>query len=107
MLAQRNPANRTVLILLVAAALFAAGHAMQHTASCFLLSFVIAYLLDPFVVLIERRRLSRLQGILILYLLLAVFSVFFFSYFVPFLLMKWRDLAPGIPLYVAKAKALA
>lgn len=98
--------NRTVLVLLVAAALFAAGHALRHTASCFLLSFVIAYLLDPLVVLLERRKLSRLNGIIGVYVVLTLFSIFFFSYFVPFLILRWQALIPNIPLYLVKAKAL-
>lgn len=106
MLAQRNAANRTVVVLLVAAALFAAGHALSHTASCFLLSFVIAYLLDPFVVWLERRRLSRALAIVLLYLLLAVLSVFFLSYFVPYAIGRGQALIPSIPQYLEKAKTL-
>jgi len=102
----QSATNKTLLVLLVAAALFAAGHAMRHTASCFLLSFVIAYLLDPFVVLLERRKLSRTNGIIAVYLILAVFSVFFFSYFVPFVILRWQALIPNLPLYLQQAKAL-
>ena len=101
-----NATNKTLLILLLAAALFTAGHALRHTASCFLLSFVIAYLLDPLVVQLEKRKLSRIKGIVALYLVLAVFSVFFFSYFVPLLILRWQQLIPNIPLYLQKAKAI-
>lgn len=99
--------NRAVLALLVAAALFAAGHALRHTTSCFLLSFVIAYLLDPFVVQLERRKLSRINGIVAIYVVLAVLGVFFFSYLVPFLVIRWKAFIPSIPLYVQQAKSLA
>ena len=102
----QSATNKTLLTLLVAAALFVAGHALRHTASCFLLSFVIAYLLDPFVVLLERRKLSRLYSIGVVYVVMTLFSVFFFSYFVPLLIMRWQALIPNIPLYLAKAKAL-
>ena len=98
--------EKAILMLLACAALFAAGRALHHTASCFLLSFVIAYLLDPFVVLLERRRLRRLWGIVAVYLVIAVFSIFFFSYFVPFLIRRWQALVPNIPLYLQQAKAL-
>lgn len=98
--------NRAVLILLVTAALFAAGHALRHTASCFLLSFVIAYLLDPFVVQLEKRKLSRVNGILVLYVVVSIFAVFFFSYFVPFVILRWQALIPSIPLYLQKAKGI-
>ena len=104
--AQPSATNKTLLILLVAAALFAAGHAMRHTASCFLLSFVIAYLLDPLVVLLERRKLSRQNGIIVVYVVLFIFSVFFFSYLVPYLIMRWQALIPNIPLYLQKAQAI-
>ncbi len=102
----QSATNRTVLTLLIVAALFAAGHALHHTASCFLLSFVIAYLLDPVVVLLERRKLSRLNGIIAVYVVLAIFSVFFFSYFVPLLILRWQALIPKIPIYLQDAKTL-
>ena len=98
--------NRALLVLLFAAALFAAGHALRHTTSCFLLSFVIAYLLDPFVVLMERRKLTRIKGIIVVYVVLGIFAVFFFSYFVPYLILRWQALIPNIPLYMQKAKTL-
>jgi putative permease len=98
--------NKTLLILLVVAALFAAGHALHHTASCFLLSFVIAYLLDPCVALLERRKLSRVKGIVVVYLVLTLFSIFFFSYLVPVLILRWQGLIPNIPLYLQKAKEI-
>jgi putative permease len=101
-----SASNRILLILVVAAALFTAGHALRHTASCFLLSFVIAYLLDPLVAQVERRKISRLNGIFAVYLVLSIFTVFFFSYFVPFLILRWQALIPSIPLYLQKAKAL-
>jgi len=101
-----SASNRVLLILLIAAALFTAGHALRHTASCFLLSFVIAYLLDPFVVQIENRKLSRLHGIISVYVVLSIFAIFFFSYFVPFLILRWQALIPSIPLYLQKAKAI-
>jgi putative permease len=101
-----SASNRALLILLVAAALFTAGHALRHTASCFLLSFVIAYLLDPFVVQLERRKLSRVNGIITVYVALSIFAVFFFSYFVPFFILRWQAFIPSIPLYLQKAKGL-
>ncbi|HJV67284.1 MAG TPA: AI-2E family transporter [Geomonas sp.] len=106
MLSQPTATNRALLILVVGAALFAAGHALRHTVSCFLLSFVIAYLLDPFVVFLERRRLTRVRAIVVLYLVLTVFSIFFFSYFVPFLILRWQALLPKLPLYIEEVKRL-
>jgi putative permease len=99
--------NRVLLILLVSAALFTAGHALRHTASCFLLSFVIAYLLDPLVGVLERRKLSRAKAIVAVYVSLTIAAVFFVSFMVPYLVVRWQALVPNIPMYVQKAKDLA
>lgn len=106
MISTPSASNRVLLVVLVAAALFALGHALRHTTSCFLLSFVIAYLLDPLVVQLENRKIPRPKGIVALYLVLGVFSIFFFSYAVPFLILRWQAFIPSIPLYLQKAKAL-
>lgn len=106
MTSQQTAANRTLLLLLIGGALVAVGYALRHTVSCFLLSFVIAYLLDPFVVLFERKRYSRICGIVTLYVLLGIFSIFFFSYFVPFFILRWQQFIPNLPLYVQKLQAL-
>ncbi|RNC73232.1 MAG: AI-2E family transporter [Desulfuromonadales bacterium] len=106
--AAASPAgNRTVVYLLVAAALVATGYAIKHTVSCFLLAFVIAYLLDPLVVVLERRGVRRVWGIVVLYLLLAVFSVFFITFFLPFMSMRWEAFITGLPVYLQKGKELA
>ena len=101
----QSATNRTVLTILVVAGLFAAGHALHHTTSCFLLSFVIAYLLDPFVVLLQKRKLSRPRSIIVVYAILAILSVFFFYFLVPSLVMRWHALAPNIPLYLQKDRS--
>jgi putative permease len=41
---------------------------------------VIAYLLDPCIVLMERYGLRRFYGILVLYILLGIFLFFFFAF---------------------------
>lgn len=99
--------NRFILLLLIAAAVGAAGYALQHTVSCFLLSFVIAYLFDPFLVILERRKVRRVHGIILLYLILTVFSVFFIVFFVPFISLRWEAFIHGLPLYLQKGKELA
>lgn len=98
--------NRVVVAALIVGAVIAAGYAMQHTVSCFLLSFVIAYLLDPVVVLLERRKVRRVWGIVGLYLLLTLFSIFFFVIFVPFISLRWEAFITGLPLYLQKGKEL-
>lgn len=107
MLSHSSTAIRAVLFLLIAAALFAAGHALHHTTSCFLLSFVIAYLLDPLVTLLQRRRLTRVQSIIALYLISTGASLAFFSLFGPYLAGRWGAMMPSLPLYLQKAKGLA
>lgn len=62
---QRSVSSRAVTAILITAAIVAAGYALRHTVSCFLLSFIIAYLLDPAVVALERRRIPRTYGIII------------------------------------------
>ena len=98
--------NRVITALLIAVALIAAGYAIRHTFSCFLLAFVIAYLLDPFVVFMERRKIARSYGIIILYALLGLFSVFFFLYLGPLLNLRWESMIRDLPLYLQKGKEI-
>jgi len=107
MSSKHEAANRLVLFLMVAAVLLASGYAMRHTFSCFLLSFVIAYLLDPCVTLMERRGLRRFHGILVLYILLGIFLFFFFAFIVPFLSLRWAAFIRGLPVYLQKGKDIA
>jgi len=87
-------------------AIIAAGYAMRHTFSCFLLAFVIAYLLDPFVLFLERRKLARVYALTILYILLGLFSVFFLIFMVPLLNLRWESLIRDLPLYLQKVKVI-
>ncbi len=90
-------------IIIVLAAVFS----MKHTLSCFLLSFVVAYLLDPLLVSLERHRLKRIYGIALLYALLLVFSIFFFVVLMPFLTSRWQELLRNLPGYLQKLRSLA
>ncbi|HEY5974811.1 MAG TPA: AI-2E family transporter [Geobacteraceae bacterium] len=98
--------SRWLIGLLGMLALIAGGYAIRHTVSCFLLSFVLAYLLDPLVVLLERRRFSRLTGILLLYVGLGAFSFFFFAYLLPLINIRWASLLKNLPVYLQKGKEL-
>jgi putative permease len=95
-----------IAAILSAAALIGAGIALSHTVSCFLLAFVIAYLLEPYVVLLEKRRCSRLLAISIIYLQLAVLSIFVVAYLVPFLNLRWESLVRELPHYLQKGKEI-
>lgn len=68
--------QKTGITLLVLAVLFVFGYAVQHTLSCLLLSFVLAYLFDPFIQMLERKGIRRIYGILVLYSFLSVLALF-------------------------------
>jgi putative permease len=78
---------------------------LRHTISCFLLSFVLAYLFEPLVTLMERK-VSRMKAIAILYAGLGIFSLFCLIYLIPFLTIRWEGLAHNFPLYLQKIKLI-
>jgi putative permease len=98
--------------LRICAALFAIGflvlisRGMQHTISCFLLAYVIAYLLDPLVVIGERRGMRRSQAIALLYLLLGVVTVITVTIFLPYVSISFGTLMRNTPGYLLKGKEL-
>ena len=103
---QSNTVYRTITILMVIAAVSAGGYAIKHTVSCFLLSFVIAYLLDPVLVYFEKRRIRRVYGIIILYAVLGVLAFFAVFFIVPFIAEGWASLLRNLPFYLQKMKEL-
>jgi len=103
---QSSTVYRTFTVLLVIVAVSAGGYAIKHTVSCFLLSFVIAYLLDPLMVFMEKRRIKRDCGIIILYALLGVLSAFAILFILPFLVERWTSLLRNIPAYLQQVKEL-
>ncbi len=106
-MSQHQPTSmKVILSLMVVAALVAGGYAIQHTASCFLLSFVIAYLLDPLVIRGEKSGLQRVTAIIILYALLGLVSAFILIYIVPLVTMKWESLLKNLPFYIQRVKEL-
>jgi putative permease len=105
---QNGPAlNRFIIAVLAVAVLVVAVYALQNTISCFFLSFVFAYLLDPFVVFLERKKLRRIYGILILYLLLTAIMAFALIYLLPMLTMHWESMLRDLPRYLQKLKEIA
>lgn len=97
---------KVIVALLLSAVLFSIGYALRHTLSCFLLSFVLAYLLDPILSFLERHKIRRTYGLALLYLILAIFSLLFMTYFAPFLTKRWHSLIHGLPGYLQKGKEL-
>jgi putative permease len=102
----RNDNGRLIAAILLLGLLAAAGYALQHTISCFLLSWVIAYLLDPLVVHIETRGLKRIYALGLLYAILGILTIFFFAFMVPKLTMGWSSFVNDLPLYMQKIKAI-
>ncbi len=102
----KQPAASILVLLLLTAILFAGGYALRHTVSTFLLSFVLAYILDPFVVMLERKKIRRIYGILVLYTMLGIISFFIFAFLVPLINIRWYALLADLPKYVQKGKEL-
>jgi putative permease len=102
----KQPAITFLVILFSAAILFVGGYALRHTVSSFLLSFVLAYMLDPFVVMLEQRKVRRLYGILVIYAILGIISFFIVAFLVPFVNIRWYALLADLPKYVQKGKDL-
>jgi putative permease len=101
---KKQPAVTILIVLLATTAVIAFGSALRHTVSSFLLSFVIAYLLDPFVVMLERNKIRRVYGIALLYVALGVVGIFCFAYIVPLVNINWEALLTNLPKYVQKGK---
>ncbi len=106
-MSQRQPLLYKLLIaFILIGALLAAGYAIRHTFSVLLLSFAIAYLIDPLVVFLEKKKLRRIYGILILYAILCVFTIFCFTFLLPYFALRWNSLVHDLPNYVHKLQNL-
>jgi putative permease len=105
--APRNDYGRFIATILLFCLLAAAGYALQHTISCFLLSWVIAYLLDPLLVHAERRGLKRLYALVLLYVILGILTVFFLTFIVPAITISWNAFILDIPTYIQKLQQVA
>lgn len=102
----QTPFIKVISVLIVVTLASAAGYAIRHTVSCFLSSFVIAYLLDPLIVKFEHKGIRRVYGIVILYVILTILSIFVAIYLVPFLSTRWDSMVKTLPLYLHQAKEL-
>jgi putative permease len=103
----RNDYGRLIAAILLLCLLAAAGYALQHTISCFLLSWIIAYLLDPLVVKIEARQIKRGYALALLYVVLGILTIFFLTFMVPKLTMSWDAFLRELPQYLQKIKQIA
>ena len=105
--APRDDYGRLIAAILLLCLLAAAGYALQHTLSCFLLSWIIAYLLDPLVVKIEERGIARTYALALLYVVLGILAVFFLTFMLPKLTMNWDAFLHELPQYLQKLKQIA
>src|SRR5450631_4227310 len=103
----RSDYGRLIAGILLLCLMAAAGYALQHTISCFLLSWIIAYLLDPLVVKFEERRIPRAYSLALLYVVLGVLTIFFLTFIVPKLTMSWDAFLRDLPQYLQKIKQIA
>lgn len=103
----RNDYGKLIAGILLLCLLAAAGYALQHTISCFLLSWIIAYLLDPLVVKAKEHGMRRMYALVLLYVLLGVLTVFFLTFMVPKLTMSWDEFLRDLPQYIQKIKQIA
>ena len=99
--------GRFIATMLLFFMLAAVVYRLQHTISCFLLSWVIAYLLDPLLVVSEKRRLKRIYALGLLYIVLGVLTVFFMTFIVPAITINWNSFILDLPSYVLKLKQIA
>jgi putative permease len=102
----RSDYGRLIAGILLLCLLAAAGYALKHTISCFLLSWVIAYLLDPLVITIEKRGATRAYALALLYTALGVLTFFFLTFMVPKLTMSWDSFLHELPQYLQKIKQI-
>lgn len=103
----RNDYGKYIAVILTFCLLAVIGYALQHTISCFLLSWVIAYLLDPFLVRAEQRGVKRVYALGLLYVILGILTVFFLTFIVPAITINWNAFIRDLPLYIQKIKQLA
>lgn len=103
----RSDYGRLIAVMLMLCLLAAAGYALQHTISCFLLSWVIAYLLDPLVVMAEKKGIRRIYALTLMYVILGILTVFFMTFMVPALTLGWNSFIHDLPGYIQRIKQLA
>jgi predicted PurR-regulated permease PerM len=77
-----------------------AGHFARHSLSAILTSIVIAYLLNPFMKILERKGLGRLPAIAVLYLCITVAFVISLFALVPYLDHQLEAFPRAVPRYI-------
>lgn len=85
--------------------LFVSGTKFLIALIPFFLAIVIAYILNPLVEFLERRRMSRSLGILLIYAVFISFLFFIGSTTIPKLIFEMQKLGEMIPEYTASFQA--
>lgn len=87
------------------AGILLAGLLLRHTLSAFLTALVLAYLINPLLNQLERRGLSRLPAIALLYILLLAGAVSVSFLLLPYLGHQLDALGEALPSYIQRLKA--
>lgn len=95
---------RLIAVIMALSVVTLIGYALSHTLSCFLLAYVIAYLLDPLIVRMENRKLRRIYAIVLLYVVLGIISTFTLAFLVPMLTISWDNFLHSLPDHLQKIK---
>jgi len=103
----RNDYGKLIAAMLLLCLVAATGYALQHTISCFLLSWIIAYLLEPLISRTEKYGIKRNNALCLLYSLLGVLTFFFFTFMIPKLTIGWNGFIIELPNYIQTIKQLA
>ncbi len=98
--------NRIAWALVIAlAATIGAGYFLGHTFSALLTSIVLAYLLNPLLVRLERRGMGRLAALILIYAIAAL-AIFLASILLlPYLGHQFQALGSALPEYMKMLQA--
>ncbi|MBI1920283.1 MAG: AI-2E family transporter [Geobacter sp.] len=100
----KGSAKLALLVGGVLAGILLAGLLLRHTLSAFLTALVLAYLINPLLKRLEKRGLSRLPAIALLYLLLLAAAVGVSLLFLPYVGHQLDALGESLPSYVQRLK---
>lgn len=104
-ISQRSGSHlRLIAAIMMAAVIIMFGYGLRRTITSFLLSFVIAYLIDPLVFNLESRRIPRIQAIIFLYFVFGIITIFCITILVPLISINWHNLLQNLPEYLQKIK---
>lgn len=95
-----------IALSLLVVFLFIYHDTIYDIAYPFVLSILIAYLLNPIVCKMEQKGIKRIAGILIIYGILAVFVTFICIYIIPVIVRDLSKLTGTVPQYNARFNSI-